>query len=247
MPGLGELRLEEVVAPAVEVEHRARGAQGLFRRRDVPDDRDDDVALVVGLQLDGALLEPCPEDVGRPGRRRHGVSTTLPKCSPAARRARPSRARAGEHLVDDGAHLAPREEPQERGEVVARAHGHALHADLVEEHARELGGRRVAARRARHDDGAARPHGPQRVAPRGLPDRLDDDVDGCGQPGAGLERRGRAEAGRSGALRRGTGRHPGLEAGGGAERDGRRRDAAAAPCTSTRSPGAAPPAVNSMR
>src|SRR5690606_20470125 len=112
-----ERHLEEVVVPAVQVEHRARRPDHDGIGRPVADEGGDDLALVVVGQGEGERLEALAEDVGHPpglrrgtgrdvggrrGRRGyvaggHGAptsTTTLPNCSPEARRANASRARA---------------------------------------------------------------------------------------------------------------------------------------------------------
>ncbi|MNW52825.1 hypothetical protein D3C74_303620 [compost metagenome] len=63
VPVLGELGLEEVVAPPVHVQHGARRAHGLLGRWVVTDQGRDDLALVVGRELEGELPVVRPEDV----------------------------------------------------------------------------------------------------------------------------------------------------------------------------------------
>ena len=88
----------------------------------------------------------------------HGVKTILPKTSPEAIAAKPSRAsRERQHAVDlrpDAARLA---QPRELRELVARAHRRADHVELEEEHALQLGRRVAAAGGARDDERAAGP------------------------------------------------------------------------------------------
>ena len=50
---VGEVRLEEVVGVAVDVQH---GAASTPARRSAPDERRDDRAFVVGTEIDGHLL-----------------------------------------------------------------------------------------------------------------------------------------------------------------------------------------------
>jgi hypothetical protein len=87
-PEAGEMALEEVVRPAVDVQDvdpvRDVGeeelAQLLERRHPVADERGHDVALVVRFERQGPLLEPLAEDVVRPASRsRHAA--TLPCAS----------------------------------------------------------------------------------------------------------------------------------------------------------------------
>ena len=136
---------------------------------------------------------------------------------------------------------------EQRGQLVRRAHGRAEDLQLQGEDPAQVHCGQMAGGGAGDDDPGARRGALQRVVEGGRADRLDDDVDPLGQPGAGLQR-GRAERGDPLALgrRRGWWRRPACPA--------RRASTTAAvatpppaPWTSTASASATRPRVVSIR
>ena len=95
-------------------------------------------------------------------------------------------------------------EAQQPGEILARTHGAALHANVLEEQSRELRTGLVAGGGAADGDGAAGTHRPHRMAPCGRPHGLDHRIDLARQPRTGLQRGVRAKFQRFGALVRVT-------------------------------------------
>ena len=78
-------------------------------------------------------------------------------------------------------------EAQQPGEILARTHGAALHANVLEEQSRELRTGLVAGGGAADGDGAAGAYGFDGMAPGGRADRFDDSVDLMRQSRAGFE------------------------------------------------------------
>ena len=118
-------------------------------------------------------------------------------------------------------------EAQQPGEILARTHGAALHADVLEEQSRELRTGLVAGGGAADGDGAAGTHRPHRMTPCGRPHGLDHRIDLARQPRTGLQRGLRAEFQRFGALVRVARGDEHLQTGGMGELDGRSGHAAA--------------------
>ncbi len=180
----------------------------------------------------------------------HRVKTILPKTSPPAIAAKPSRAWSiGSVAVDEGSRAGGVEHRDQSGELVAGAHRRADHRELEEEDPGELGVVELGPRRrARRDDPAARTQRPDRVRPGRPTHGLHDGVDLLGQPGAGLEHLVGADLERLRALVLVAARDQHSQ-----HRPARASTITAvatpppAPCTSTVSPGFSPPRVNSIR